>query len=196
MVNSGRRHRLSPVSLSVRKMRRRRSSPAMSRKGAAGWMTGVSTRSAFRAARSSASAGAKAGRLIRGMGGVRSVGRFSCQQGDCGDTPLCHFVTSPPHGGRSVGVLGNAQHQTARLRSTQTPARNHCARAQPISPLAGEMSGRTEGGTPRSRARKILTPAGRDPRPGRRGFRRPWRRDRLRARRSGRRGLRAIRCCP
>ncbi len=32
MVNSGRRQRLSPVSLSVRKMRRRRSSPAMSRK--------------------------------------------------------------------------------------------------------------------------------------------------------------------
>ena len=32
MVNSGRRHSASPVSDSVRKMRRRRSSPAMSKK--------------------------------------------------------------------------------------------------------------------------------------------------------------------
>ena len=63
MVNSGRRHRLAPVSLSVMKMRRRRSSPAMSRKGSAGWMTGASTRAVLASARISAMAeGGLAGR--------------------------------------------------------------------------------------------------------------------------------------
>src|SRR6478736_4394127 len=67
MVNSGRRQRLAPVSFSVMKIRRRRSSPAISRNGSAGWMTGVSTRSVFRAANSERSSPEKSGRLIRAM---------------------------------------------------------------------------------------------------------------------------------
>ncbi len=44
--------------------------------------------------------------------------------GICGITPLCHFVTSPPQGGR-LGARGIPQ---------------------PISTLEGEMPDRAEGG--------------------------------------------------
>jgi hypothetical protein len=58
-------------------------------------------------------------------------------------TPLCHFVTSPPRGGRSLGVC------RIRLQSRRTPLLllqircwiRRCARHKlPISPLVGEMS--------------------------------------------------------
>src|SRR6478735_11628028 len=79
IVNSGRRQRLAPVSLSVMKMRRRRSSPAMSRNGSAGWMTGVSTRSVFRAANSERSSPEKSGRLIRAIS-ARPVAVFGLRR--------------------------------------------------------------------------------------------------------------------
>ena len=58
-------------------------------------------------------------------------------------TPLCHFVTSPPHGGR-VG--------THALRHPVLDRLDHGAKVGgfPLSPLVGEMSGRTEGGSPRA----------------------------------------------
>jgi len=54
-------------------------------------------------------------------------------------TPLCHFVTSPPQGGR-VG--------THALRQSDSELFDVMGNASrfPLSPLVGEMSGRTEGG--------------------------------------------------
>src|SRR5262245_17834335 len=82
MVNSGRRQRLSPVSLSVRKMRRRRSSPAMLRKGSAGWITGVSTRSVLRSAKRARSSVVKEGAsrmaiIVVPSGGLFGMGKIS-----------------------------------------------------------------------------------------------------------------------
>jgi hypothetical protein len=51
--------------------------------------------------------------------------------------PLCHFVTSPPRGGRSLARIVCA---TPSFNDWRKPSRS------PISPLAGEMSDRTEGG--------------------------------------------------
>ncbi|PRD41889.1 hypothetical protein C5748_19405 [Phyllobacterium phragmitis] len=48
--------------------------------------------------------------------------------------------TSPPQGGRLRLHKGRHQSQTLNYRS--------CCSCQPISPLVGEMSGRTEGGGP------------------------------------------------
>jgi very-short-patch-repair endonuclease len=54
--------------------------------------------------------------------------------------PLCHLVTSPPHGGR-VGTHA-LRHPNSDLSDV-----NGDAGGVPLSPLVGEMSGRTEGGT-------------------------------------------------
>jgi hypothetical protein len=55
-----------------------------------------------------------------------------------GRTPLCHFVTSPPQGGR--GAFPDA----CRI---------------PLSPHVGEMPGRAEGGNPPAAAHRILPTA-------------------------------------
>ncbi len=54
-------------------------------------------------------------------------------------TPLCHFVTSPPQGGR-VGPLASCHTNAKSLNFTGEVG------GFPLSPLVGEMSGRTEGG--------------------------------------------------
>jgi hypothetical protein len=56
-------------------------------------------------------------------------------------TPLCHFVTSPPHGGR-VGTHA-LRHPNSDLLDVIGDAGG-----VPLSPRVGEMSGRTEGGNP------------------------------------------------
>jgi hypothetical protein len=53
-------------------------------------------------------------------------------------TPLCHFVTSPPQGGR-------VEPHALRFNTFDHGAK---AGGFPLSPLVGEMSGRTEGGNP------------------------------------------------
>ena len=55
-------------------------------------------------------------------------------------TPLCHFVTSPPHGGR-VGT-----HASCHTNSKSFNFRGD-AGGVPLSPPVGEMPGRAEGGT-------------------------------------------------
>jgi hypothetical protein len=57
----------------------------------------------------------------------------------CG-TPLYHCVTSPPQGGR-VGT------QALRHPNTNMLDALGATGGVPLSPLVGEMSGRTEGGT-------------------------------------------------
>ncbi|RWC55065.1 MAG: hypothetical protein EOS56_27265 [Mesorhizobium sp.] len=52
------------------------------------------------------------------------------------DSPPLSCRTSPPHGGRSTVTGAFANHQRRESEASQLP----------ISPLAGEMSGRTEGG--------------------------------------------------
>jgi len=56
-----------------------------------------------------------------------------------GVTPLCHFVTSPPQGGR-VGT-----HALRQLNSELFDLAGNAGGVR-LSPLVGEMSGRTEGG--------------------------------------------------
>ncbi len=62
--------------------------------------------------------------------------------------PLCQVVTSPPQGGRSAL---HGLPPIAKLKNWRKPSRN------PISPPAGEMSDRTEGGASR-RACGSITP--------------------------------------
>jgi hypothetical protein len=61
-----------------------------------------------------------------------------------GVTPLCHFVTSPPQGGRLLAVwLSQSKQPRNELQMRERPS------ALPISPLEREMSARpTEGGIP------------------------------------------------
>jgi len=56
-------------------------------------------------------------------------------------TPLCHFVTSPPHGGRSV-ACGTASSQTSAESAEAIIIQLHGRRGSlpTISPLVGEMS--------------------------------------------------------
>jgi hypothetical protein len=64
---------------------------------------------------------------------------------DCGVTPLCHSVTSPPQGGRLF------------LSDTSFRASRHAVETLTapfvISPLEGEMPDRAEGGKASPRAR-------------------------------------------
>jgi len=55
-------------------------------------------------------------------------------------TPLCHFVTSPPQGGR-VGTHALRQWNSELLTSIGEVG------GVPLSPLVGEMPGRAEGGS-------------------------------------------------
>ncbi|CAH0341586.1 hypothetical protein RHI9324_03283 [Rhizobium sp. CECT 9324] len=69
------------------------------------------------------------------------------------DTPLCHSVTSPPQGGRSVAHVSQRKYaiQVQTIGPTQLslePLSNGASGIRTsISPLVGEMPGRAEGGT-------------------------------------------------
>ena len=81
---------------------------------------------------------------FRAEGGGNS--RQILSQEFCRHPPLCHFVTSPPQGGRSLDC--SLSHG---LPKGSNPARSHANKVQklphsPISPLEGEMPFRAEGG--------------------------------------------------
>ena len=103
MVNSGRRQSVSPVSLSVRKMRRRRSSPAMSRNGSAGWMTGTSTGRGAARGEEREDVGRDGG-VAGGHGAGASRGNASALR-----CPPLACRPSPPQGGRLAAVDAFAQ---------------------------------------------------------------------------------------
>jgi hypothetical protein len=66
-------------------------------------------------------------------------------------TPLCHFVTSPPQGGRV---------ETHALRHPNSDLLNSIGHAGgvPLSPPVGEMPGRAEGGNTRAAKTEEATP--------------------------------------
>ncbi len=64
-------------------------------------------------------------------------------------TPLCHFVTSPPQGGRTLLLALFAASHAAPIEDENLSFEQMGSDARsvrPFSPLEGEMPGRAEGG--------------------------------------------------